>query len=157
MYVFTASLSSRYDEATVTSVRTIFGGSFALVTLQTLNPPQLSQIVRLIDRAIPPRSAEAPAPAPKPVAPDDLKDEPPKEKAPPSIQLVGAFVEDRFVLVEGIKEIGKLPTLEALHANRWSIERPWVQIGAGAFYGIGRRRVVDSARFRDEQQLVELM
>ena len=115
--VFAASLSSRYDEGTVESVRGIFGGSFALVTSQTLNPLQLSQIVRLVDRAIPPKSAEAPAPTPKPVSPDDLEDEPPKEKAPPSIQLVGAFVEDRFVLVEGIKEIGKLPTLETLHAQ----------------------------------------
>ncbi|KAF9519010.1 hypothetical protein BS47DRAFT_1312831 [Hydnum rufescens UP504] len=115
--VFTASLASRYDQATVESARCIFGGPFALVTSKTFDPPQLSQIVRLIDRAIPPKPAGTPGPTQKSLSPDDLEDERPKEKAPPSIQLAGAFVEGRFVLVEGIKEIGRLPTLETLHAQ----------------------------------------
>lgn len=115
--VFASSLRSKYGKDTSDRLKKLLGGSFALITSQTLNPPQLSQIIRTIDRAVPPTAPASTPPPRKPLSPDDLEEEAPKEKAPPSIELVGAFVEDRFVLVDGVKEIGKLPSLETLHAQ----------------------------------------
>lgn len=117
--VFTASLRTRFDEATVQRAAKTLRGSYALISARELNPPQLAQLIRLVDRAAPPRKAADQAPPPRrgPVNPDDLEDAPPKVKAPPSIRLVAGVVQDKFFMVEDVVNVSKLPTLETLHAQ----------------------------------------
>lgn len=115
--VFTSALRTQFDEATVQRAIKLLRGSYALITARDLNPPQLAQLIRLVDRATPPPPPE-PAPVQKrPTNPDDLEDAPPKVKAPPSIKLVAGVVEDKFFLVEDIVAVSKLPALSTLHAQ----------------------------------------
>ena len=92
------------------------GGSFAVITSRDLDPPLIAQAIRLIDRAVPPPPQGA-AKEKKPISPDDIEDTPPKVKEHPSIMLVAAFVDGRFMLVDELKEVSKLPTLQTLHAQ----------------------------------------
>lgn len=117
--VFTASLRTRFDEATVQRAAKTLRGSYALISARELNPPQLAQLIRLVDRAAPPSKAGDQAPPPRrgPVNPDDLEDAPPKVKAPPSIRLVAGVLEDKFFMVEDLVNVSKLPTLQTLHAQ----------------------------------------
>ncbi|KAF8316100.1 hypothetical protein DL93DRAFT_2111613 [Clavulina sp. PMI_390] len=103
--VFTASLRTRFDEATVQRAAKTLRGSYALISARELNPPLLASLIRVID----PRRG--------PVNPDDIEDAPPKVKAPPSIRLVAGVVEDRFFLTEDVVGVSKLPTLQTLHAQ----------------------------------------
>jgi ribosomal protein L10 len=116
--VFAASLRTQFDEATVQRTAKTFRGSYALISIRELNPPHLAQIIRLIDRVVPPVKDEPPPPARKgPANPDDLEEAPPRQKAAPSIKLVAGVVEDRFFLVDDLVAISKLPTLQTLHAQ----------------------------------------
>lgn len=116
--VFTSSLRTKFDEATVQRAIKTLRGSYALITAQSLNPPQLAQLVRIIDKSVPPVRKDSPAPpTSRPTNPDDLEDAPPKVKLPPSITLVAGIVEDRFFLVDEVVSVSKLPTLETLRAQ----------------------------------------
>lgn len=117
--VFSASLRTKFDEATVQRAAKALGGSCALISARELNPPQLTQLIRLVDRAVPPVKNEPPPPPIRkgPVNPDDLEEAPPKQKAAPSIKLVAGVVENKFFLVDDLIAISKLPTLQTLHAQ----------------------------------------
>lgn len=114
--VFSATVRSHFNAKTTASIREILVGPIAVLMFPTLNPPQLAKAVRLIDRAVPPR-VDTPKPPRKPVGPDDIEDPEPPVKAPPTISLLGAIIDEQLFLVDGVKEIGKLPTLETLHAQ----------------------------------------
>lgn len=115
--VFSAALRTRFDEATVQRAIKTLRGSYALISARELNPPQLAQLIRLIDRAAPSRKVEEPPARKGPINPDDIEDAPPKVKAPPSIHLVAGVVENKFFLIEDIVAISKLPTLQTLQAQ----------------------------------------
>lgn len=117
--VFTASLRTRFNEATVQRAAKTLRGSSALISARELNPPQLAQLIRLVDRTVPHVKNEPPPPPVRkgPINPDDLEEAPPKQKAAPSIKLIAGVVENKFFLVEDLVTISKLPTLQTLHAQ----------------------------------------
>lgn len=120
--VFTASLRTKFNEATVQKATKALRGSYAVISSQSLNPPQLAQLIRLVDRVAPPPKNQAAALDPGAKKPStalagDIPEAPPKAKSPPSIKLVAGVVEDRFFLVEDLERVSKLPTMETLQAQ----------------------------------------
>jgi hypothetical protein len=99
-------------------------GGLAILTLSSLNPPQLNAILRIMDRTVPPRkpttqeeldAKEAeknadpvtPGRAPKKV----------KEVFQPELKLLGALIERRVFSAHGVQDVSKLPTLDTLRAQ----------------------------------------
>lgn len=120
--VFTASMRTKFNEATVKRAAKVLQGSYAVISAQSLNPPQLAQLIRLVDRVAPAPKTQAAAVdtgAKKPSAAlaGDIPEAPPKEKNPPSIKLVAGVVEDRFFLLEDLQRVSVLPTIETLQAQ----------------------------------------
>ncbi len=116
--IFGASLRARYqsNSSLLEQFKEHIAGSFAVISSRDLDPPQIAQTIRLIDRAVPAPQEDA-TKQKKPISPDDIEDTPPKVKEHPSIKLVAAFVDGRFILVDELREVSKLPTLQTLHAQ----------------------------------------
>ncbi|KAG5643539.1 hypothetical protein DXG03_000680 [Asterophora parasitica] len=99
-------------------------GNFAVLALPTFDPPQLNTILRSLERGVPPRL---------PKTPEELKKEQDEKNADPAqpgrrmkrvrqvlhpeLKLVGALIEGRVFLPEGVKDVSKLPTLDTLRAQ----------------------------------------
>jgi len=99
-------------------------GGFAVLSFGTFDPPQLSTILRALDRSVPPR---------KPKTPEEIKKEEEAKNADPAqpgrrmkrirkvpnpeLKLVGALIDGRVFLPEGVKEVSTLPTLDTLRAQ----------------------------------------
>ena len=99
-------------------------GSFAVLTLPSFDPPQMNAILRAMEKSVPPRP---------PKTAEDLKREEAVKKADPEnpgrrmkrqrpvltpeLQLVGAFIEGKVFLPQGVKDVAQLPTLETLRAQ----------------------------------------
>ncbi|PFH48389.1 hypothetical protein AMATHDRAFT_149972 [Amanita thiersii Skay4041] len=99
-------------------------GSFAALSLPSFNPPQLNAILRVMERSVPPRP---------PKTEEDLKREQAEKNADPDnpgrrmkrqrpiltpeLKLIGAFIEGKVFLPQGLQEVSKLPTLDTLRAQ----------------------------------------
>jgi ribosomal protein L10 len=99
-------------------------GGFAVLSLPTFDPPQLSAILRALDRGVPPR---------KPKTPEEIKKELEEKNADPAtpgrrvkrmrqvvqpeLKLVGALIDGRVFFPEGVRDVSKLPTLDTLRAQ----------------------------------------
>lgn len=99
-------------------------GSFAVLSLPSLNPPQLNAILRAMDKSVPPKP---------PKTPEEIKSEQELKKADPAqpgrrmkrsrqirvpeLKLMGAIIENRVFLPQNIHDVSKLPTLSTLHAQ----------------------------------------
>ncbi|PPQ99502.1 hypothetical protein CVT24_005292 [Panaeolus cyanescens] len=99
-------------------------GSFAVLSLPSLNPPQLSAILRAMDKSVPPKA---------PKTPEEIKAEQDLKKADPAqpgrrmkrsrqiripeLKLMGAIIENRVFLPQNVQDVSKLPTLQTLHAQ----------------------------------------
>ncbi len=98
-------------------------GSLAVLSFPTLDPPQLKAVLRVLARAVPPR---------KPKTQQQIDDEKkaaeaafvpgrrPKRQRPtpvPDLKLLGAIIEGRPFLAEGVQSVAELPTLDALRAQ----------------------------------------
>lgn len=99
-------------------------GSFALLTLPNFHPPQLKAVLRAMERSVPPKP---------PKTPEELKQELEAKKADPvtpgrrmkrvrqiktpDLKIVGALIEGRVFLKEGVEDVSKLPTLETLRSQ----------------------------------------
>ncbi|KAF5384886.1 hypothetical protein D9615_001105 [Tricholomella constricta] len=99
-------------------------GNFAVLALPSFDPPQLNAILRSLERGVPPR--------PPKTAEEIKKEEEEKNADPatpgrrmkrmrqvlhPELKLVGALIEGRVFLPEGVKDVSKLPTLDTLRAQ----------------------------------------
>lgn len=103
-------------------------GALAVLILPDLHPPQLSALLRILERAVPPKKPplspekekaereaaklailENPTPGrrPKRVRPD----------LPPELELRGAMIEGRIFVRDELKDLGRLPTLDTLRAQ----------------------------------------
>lgn len=98
-------------------------GQIAVLSLPILDPDHLSAVLKVLDRALPKPSSDAPKSTGRD---EDLLAMPPpggggvqKVKPPtrPAIGVVGGVVEGRLFYIEGLREITKLPTLQVLHAQ----------------------------------------
>lgn len=99
-------------------------GGFAVLALPSFDPPQLNAILRALDRGVPPR---------KPKTPEELKKELEEKNADPAtpgrrvkrirqvmqpeLKLVGALIDGRVFLPQGVRDVSKLPTLDTLRAQ----------------------------------------
>ncbi|KAI0714812.1 hypothetical protein C8Q76DRAFT_728237 [Earliella scabrosa] len=113
----------QFDRAMQRQVAKTVTGSLAVLSFPSLNPPQLKAVLRTLARAVPPR---------KPKTAQELEDEKkaaeaafvpgrrPKRQRPtaiPDLKLLGAIIEGRLFLSEGVQSVAELPTLDALRAQ----------------------------------------
>ncbi|KZT27665.1 hypothetical protein NEOLEDRAFT_1130726 [Neolentinus lepideus HHB14362 ss-1] len=112
------------DKAVTEQIASMVKGGFAILSLPTLNPPQLNAILRALDRTVPPKKplskeeiaqkkAEADA---DPVTPGRR----PKRQRPtmtPELKVVGALIEGRVLTSPAVQDVSKLPTLDTLRAQ----------------------------------------
>lgn len=112
-----------YDDSVGTSISGAVKGGLCVLSLPSLNPPQLLAVIRAFERAVPK----------KPVDPSQTKDgrkktddENPtpgrrlkrvKVRRDPSLTLLGAVIEGKYFAAEGVKDVAMLPPLETLHAQ----------------------------------------
>lgn len=103
-------------------------GPLAILTLPSLHPPQLGALIRVLERAVPPKKApptaaekkaaleaarlaiiENPTPGrrPKRVSPN----------LPPELELKGALIEGRLFVRKALDDVAKLPTLDTLRGQ----------------------------------------
>ncbi|KAG8948659.1 hypothetical protein FRC04_009424 [Tulasnella sp. 424] len=91
-------------------------GPFAALVLGgTLDPPLLSAVLRVVDKAAPPLPASAQAKA-KSKSADDFE---PKEKEPavPKMLVAGAYIDGKVLTNARLREVAKLPRLDELRAQ----------------------------------------
>lgn len=88
----------------------------ALVLGGTLDPPLLSAVLRVVDKAAPALPAAAQAKA-KSKGSDDVFE--PKEKAPavPRMVVAGAYIDGKVLTNARLREVAKLPRLDELRAQ----------------------------------------
>lgn len=101
-----------------------FSGGFAILSLPSLDPPQLSGILRALDRGVPPRKPKTAEEIKKELAEKNADPETPGRRVKrmrtaktPELKLVGALIDGRVFLPDGVRDVSKLPTLETLRAQ----------------------------------------
>ncbi|KAF9225327.1 hypothetical protein BS17DRAFT_591941 [Gyrodon lividus] len=100
-------------------------GGLAVLTLPSLNPPQLNAIIRAIDRAVPPKKAKTQEVEVKhKKGKEEDSDFIPGRSVPkvkptltPELKVLGALIEGRVYSAAGVKDVAKLPTLDTLRAQ----------------------------------------
>ncbi|KAH8094730.1 hypothetical protein BXZ70DRAFT_947296 [Cristinia sonorae] len=105
------------------AISKMVSGGFAILTLPNLNPPQLKAVLRIMSRLVPPRKAKTPEEIKKEQQ-DAEKNFIPgrklKRQRPvpvPDLKVVGALIEGRIFMADGVKSISELPTLDTLRAQ----------------------------------------
>ncbi|KAI9513129.1 hypothetical protein F5148DRAFT_1158978 [Russula earlei] len=112
------------DAKTSEDIAQTVQGGLAVLSLPSLNPPQLQAILRALQRS---------APTPKPPSAEELKQaaalelqDPPnpgrrvkrsRKVHEPELTLMGALIEGRIFKAEGVNHVATLPTLGTLHAQ----------------------------------------
>ncbi|KAG8893127.1 hypothetical protein FRB99_002192 [Tulasnella sp. 403] len=91
-------------------VKKMLKGPVAAVIMHgTLDPPLLSQVLRVVDKAVPPQPP-APAFSAKKSAPsEDDWDPKPKPPPVPRIQVIGAYIDGKVLSPARVKEAASLP------------------------------------------------
>ncbi|KAI6112451.1 hypothetical protein EDD16DRAFT_1165631 [Pisolithus croceorrhizus] len=110
-------------QATEQIARLVQGG-LAVLTLPSLNPPQLNAIIRAIDRAVPPKKADQEDVGKGNNRKDDDADFVPGRPRPrikpnltPELKVIGALIEGRVFTAPAVRDVAQLPTLDTLHAQ----------------------------------------
>ena len=113
----------QFDPKTRKQLAKTINGSLAVLSFPSLDPPQLKAVLRALSRAVPPR---------KPKTQQDIEEEKkaaeaafvpgrrPKRQRPtavPDLKLLGAIIEGRLFMAEGVQSVAELPTLDALRAQ----------------------------------------
>ncbi|KAG8935654.1 hypothetical protein FRC02_007163 [Tulasnella sp. 418] len=94
-------------------IKSLLKGQVAALVLHELNPPLLSQLLRILDKAVPPPPLEEKKK--KPVDEFEVAEKPP---AHPALTVVGAFMDGKAVLPEQrLRDVAKMPTLDTLRAQ----------------------------------------
>ena len=100
-------------------------GPVAVLSLPTLDPPHLTAMLKVLDRALPRPSAAAATSASRRGRDDELAMPPlggggtkkPKEPRVPSLKVVGGLIEGRMFKFEELNRVTSLPTLQVLHSQ----------------------------------------
>jgi hypothetical protein len=99
-------------------------GNFAVLSLPTFDPPLLNAVLRAMDRGVPARKPKTPEEIKKELDEKNADPETPGRRVKrmrktlhPELQLVGALIEGRVFLPEGVRDVSKLPTLSTLRAQ----------------------------------------
>ncbi|KIM70097.1 hypothetical protein SCLCIDRAFT_1207393 [Scleroderma citrinum Foug A] len=99
-------------------------GGLAMLSLPSLNPPQLNAIIRAMDRAVPAKKAVQEDASKGKGRRDEDADFIPGRPRPrvkpqltPELKVMGALIEGRVFSATGVKDVAKLPTLDTLRAQ----------------------------------------
>lgn len=99
-------------------------GSFALLTLPNFHPPQLKAVLRAMEKSVPPKSPKTPEEIKQELAAKNADPATPgrrmkrvRQIRTPDLKVVGALIEGRVFLQEGVVDVSKLPTLETLRSQ----------------------------------------
>jgi len=99
-------------------------GAIFILSLPTLDPPHLTALMRVLDRAVPPKrpppSPEELTKAKQEAEADFVPGKEQKRQRPnliPQLELAGALLEGKVYDVWDVREIAKLPSLQALHSQ----------------------------------------
>ncbi|TFL03392.1 hypothetical protein BDV98DRAFT_383179 [Pterulicium gracile] len=114
------------DKPSIERMTSSLRGPIAILSLPTFNPPQLSAILRTLEKTVPPKPPKTPDQLKKEL---DLKNADPatpgrrmkrvREERTPELKVVGVVVEGRVFLKEGggVREVAGLETLGTLRAQ----------------------------------------
>ncbi|KAI5998050.1 hypothetical protein EDD15DRAFT_2162003, partial [Pisolithus albus] len=94
------------DAQATEKVARLVQGGLAVLTLPSLNPPQLNAIIRAIDRAD--DDADFIPGRPRPRIKPDLT---------PELKVMGALIEGRVFTAPAVRDVAQLPTLDTLRAQ----------------------------------------
>ncbi|KAG5635255.1 hypothetical protein H0H81_011924 [Sphagnurus paluster] len=99
-------------------------GNFAVLSLPSFDPPQLNAILRSLERGVPPRPPKTPEEIKKELEEKNADPATPgrrvkrvRQTLHPELKLVGALIEGRVFLPQGVKDVSTLPTLDTLRAQ----------------------------------------
>lgn len=111
------------SEMTNEVVKLVEGG-FAVLTLPSLNPPQLNALIRAIDRVVPPKKAVEKDTEKGQRGRDEDADFVPGRARPrvrprlsPQLKVMGALIEGQTFTAKRVQEVASLPTLDTLRAQ----------------------------------------
>jgi ribosomal protein L10 len=128
-------------------IESMVKGGLAVLVLPKLDPPQLSAVLRALERGVPPR---------KPKTAEELEKERQEKNADPvtpgrrikkvrsilqpELKVVGALIERRLFTVDGLRDVSKLPTLGTLRAQIVGLlSSPATQLAAVLSEASGRK------------------
>ncbi|KAH0591268.1 50S ribosomal protein L10 [Termitomyces sp. J132] len=124
--IFGAALRD-FPGINLAEVSTMIGestGNFVVLSLPSFHPPQLSAILRALERTVPARPPKTPEEIKKAQQEKNADPETPGRRVKrqrrvldPELKLMGALVEGRVFLPQGIKDVSQLPTLDTLRAQ----------------------------------------
>ncbi|KAG7099871.1 hypothetical protein E1B28_001674 [Marasmius oreades] len=99
-------------------------GNYAVLQLPTLDPPYLSAVLRAMDRTVPPRPPKTPEELAKELAARNADPETPgrrvkrqRAQLTPDLKVMGALLEGKVFLPQGVKDVSALPRLDTLRAQ----------------------------------------
>lgn len=116
-----------FPNVNLTQVEKMVGdvrGGFAVLSLPILDPPYLKAILRALDKSVPVKPPKTPAELQKEL--DEKKADPPnpgrriKRVRPtliPELRVMGALIEGKLLLPQGLDEVTKMPSLDTLRAQ----------------------------------------
>ena len=113
-------------------------GSFAILSLPPFDPPLLNAILRAMEKSAPPRPPKTEEEIKREQAAKYADPENPgrrmKRQRPvltPDLKVVGAFIEGKVFLPQGVQDVSKLPTLDTLRAQIVGLlSQPAMQLAA---------------------------
>ncbi|KAG6336229.1 hypothetical protein ID866_2848 [Astraeus odoratus] len=112
------------DAQATEQVAKLVQGGLAVLTLPSLNPPQLNAIIRAIDRVVPRKKAVQENAVQGKKGKDGDVDFIPGRPQPrikpqltPELKVMGALIEGRVFTASGVQDVAKLPTLDNLRAQ----------------------------------------
>ncbi|KAI6154008.1 hypothetical protein BKA82DRAFT_4096420 [Pisolithus tinctorius] len=112
------------DAQATEQVARLVQGGLAVLTLPSLNPPQLNAIIRAMDRAVPRKKAVQEVAGNAKNRKDDDADFIPGRPRPrikpdltPELKVMGALIEGRVFTAPAVRDVAQLPTLDTLRAQ----------------------------------------
>jgi ribosomal protein L10 len=99
-------------------------GGFAVLSLASLNPPQMAAILRAMDRSVPSRPPKTEAEIKQELEAKNADPAQPgrrmkrvRQVRVPELKLMGALIEGRVFLPDNVKVVSNLPSLDTLRAQ----------------------------------------
>ncbi|KAF8640427.1 hypothetical protein AX17_000092 [Amanita inopinata Kibby_2008] len=124
--IFGAALRD-YPDVNKAEVEKIFegtSGNFVVLSLPSFHPPQLNAVLRTMEKSVPPRPPKTEEEIKRELADKNADPENPGRRKKrqravltPELKLVGAFIEGKVFLPQGVQDVSKLPTLDTLRAQ----------------------------------------
>lgn len=138
--IFGAALRD-YPDVNIAEVEQMFEGSsgnFAVLAMPSFDPPLLAAVLRAMEKSVPPRRPKTEEEIKRELDAKNADPENPgrrmKRQRPvltPDLKVVGALIEGKVFLPQGVRDVSALPTLDTLRAQIVGLlSHPGMQIAA---------------------------